>query len=227
MQAEEKKDEFQCPITHWYQPIYCLKGNHILGYEALMRHALQAQVSPADLFIAADRYGYRNVLDLLSIRVALETFTDSNTLLFLNIFPSTLLHENFLSWWDIHAPFGLPVTLELLESEPVMNWGGLKSTVRQLRDRGVKIAIDDMGRGYSFFQQWIELDPDFVKLDRYFSENLSINARKQKTVSSLINLLSDSAQIILEGIETKEDLDAAELLGLSYGQGYLLGRPSP
>ncbi len=93
--------------------------------------------------------------------------------------------------------------------------------------RDIKIAVDDMGTGYSFFQHWIELCPDFVKLDKYFSKDLSTNFQKQKVVKSLIDLLFGTAEIIIEGIETKADLDTAELLGVPYAQGYLLGRPAP
>jgi EAL domain-containing protein (putative c-di-GMP-specific phosphodiesterase class I) len=103
----------------------------------------------------------------------------------------------------------------------------LKSVTKELQARGVKIAVDDMGGGYSFFQQWIELEPDFIKLDRYFAEDLSICSRKQKTISSLVDLLSGTTDIIIEGIETEEDLNIAESLGINYAQGFLLGRPSP
>lgn len=218
---------FRHSITHWFQPIYELTNSKILGYEALMRDASKIQISPADIFKNAERGGYRNLLDMTSLKVAINTFEDDTKLLFLNLFPSTLLSRNFFQWWDTHVPQGMPVVIEMLENEPVIKWRELKTVTEGLRARGVKIAIDDLGGGYSFFQQWIELDPDYIKLDRYYSENLATNTRKQKAVSSLINLMSNSTNIILEGIETVEDLEFAETLGISYAQGYLLGRPSP
>lgn len=219
--------ELRYSITHWFQPIYYLKNRNVIGYEALLRDASQLQASPVDIIRDADKNGYRNTLDLISIKTALESFKDESSSLFLNIFPSTLLKRDFLSWWDMHVPPMMSVVLELLESEPIRNWEEIKTITRELQARGVKIAVDDMGGGYSFFQQWIELDPDFVKLDRYFAKNLSINARKQKTIRSLVDLLSDTTEIIIEGIEKKEDLNTAEFLGISYAQGFLLGRPSP
>lgn len=214
-------------ITHWFQPIYNLKDCRILGYEALLRDLSPPQTSPVDLFHRAERFGHRDILDLLSIKTALQAFPNNKEPLFLNIFPSTLLKSGFLSWWDNQVPSVAAVVLELLENEAVTDWGKLKSVTKQLRDRDVRIALDDMGRDYSFLQRWIELEPNFIKLDRYFSDNLSGNPRKQKTVSSLIALLSGSAEIIIEGLETKEDLDTAKFLGISFGQGFLLGRPSP
>ncbi|MEL7656779.1 MAG: EAL domain-containing protein [Bacillota bacterium] len=228
MQANHiAENVFEYSITHWFQPIYQLFDNKILGYEALLRDASKIQISPVEIFKNAERDGYRNSLDMISMRAAMNTIEDDVNQLFLNVFPSTLLKQDFLSWWDIHVSPDIPIVLELLENEPVIKWGELKAVTKELRTRGVKIAIDDMGMGYSFFQQWIELEPDYIKLDRYFAENLSTNTKKQKAVKSLINLMSESTEIIIEGIETVEDLGFAELLGISYAQGYLLGRPSP
>lgn len=218
---------FKYSITHWFQPIYQLANNKILGYEALLRDASKMQISPIDIFKNAERCGYRNLLDMVSIKTAINAFGDDNNLLFLNIFPSTVLSRDFLSWWDIYVPKDTPIVLELLENESITKWEKLKTVTEELRARGVKIAIDDLGSGYSFLQQWIELEPDYIKLDRYFAEDLSTNTRKQKAVKGLTRLMSDHTEIIIEGIETVEDLGFAEILGISYAQGYLLGKPSP
>lgn len=224
---QHKETELEFSITHWYQPIYHVKDSHIVGYEALMRDASQYSVSPVEIFKEADKKGLQNALDRISIKTALEAYKDDENPLFLNIFPSTLIEKDFLAWWDTCGGAGKHIVLELLENEPIRDWEELKNVTRQLQDRGVRIAVDDMGGGYSFFQQWIELCPDFIKLDRYFSENLSMSSRKQKTISSLVELLSETTDIIIEGIEKKEDLDIAERLGINYAQGFLLGKPSP
>lgn len=214
-------------ITHWFQPIYRLEDNSIIGYEALLRDASQSQVSPVDIFAEAEKKGQLNALDLISIKTAMDTIKNESNTLFLNVFPSTLLDKSFLNWWDIHASHRMPIVLELLENESVQNWEALKKVTEELKARGIKIAVDDMGGGYSFFQQWIELEPDYIKLDRYFAENLSTSLRKQKTVNSLVELLAGTTETIIEGIERKEDLDTAIRLGVTCAQGYLLGKPSP
>lgn len=225
--TQENEIEYEFNITHWFQPIYNLANNDVIGYEALLRDSSMLQVSPVDLFDKAGKRGHRNTLDFISLKTALESFAFQSNQLFLNIFPSTLLQESFLSWWDLNVPHSIQVVLEILESEPITNWEEIKRITGELRDRGVKIAIDDMGAGYSFFQQWIELEPDYIKLDRYFSEDLSVNCRKQRTIRCLVELIADTAEIIIEGVETVEDLGFAELLGITHAQGYLLGRPSP
>jgi EAL domain-containing protein (putative c-di-GMP-specific phosphodiesterase class I) len=219
--------EYGYSITHWFQPIYHLKDNDIIGYEALLRNVSEAQASPVEIFREADKNGYLNLLDRVSIKTAADSFEDRQHRLFLNVFSSTLLDESFLSWWDSNIANPGSIVLELLESEPVGNWEALKKVTRKLQSKGVKIAIDDMGAGYSFFQQWIELTPDFIKLDKYFADNLAASAQKQETVKSLVGLLSDTTEIIIEGIETEEDMNTAGSLGIPYAQGYLLGKPRP
>jgi len=204
-----------------------LKSNTIIGYEALLRDASKLQVSPVDIFKEAEKKGLQNVLDLISIETAYASFKDRASILFLNIFPTTLLWSEFLSWWDEHIQYQDNIALELLENKPINDWKRLKEVTKELQSRGVKIVIDDLGGGYSFLQQWIELSPDYIKLDKYFAENLSQNFQKQKALKSLVELLSDTTEIIIEGIERKEDLYVAESAGIHYAQGYLLGRPLP
>lgn len=218
---------FQYSMTHWFQPIVCLKNNEVIGYEALLRDTSSLQISPVDIFENAYKKGYLNEFDLISIKAALQAFENKFNYIFINVFPSTLLVKNFLSWFDSNIHTQIPVVLEISESEPVTSWDELKSVTKELKLRGAKIAVDDMGVGYSFFQHWIELGPDFIKLDKYFSKNLSKSSRKQKVIRSLMELLSDTTEIIIEGVETKSDLDFAKFLGVPYAQGYLLGKPSP
>lgn len=224
---QSRKNNCKYSITHWFQPIYHLKTNKILGHEALLRDAATPQISPVDIFRDAEKNNFLASLDLISIKSAWNSFEIKSGFIFINIFPSTLFEVDFLSWWDKHIPPTTYVVLELLENEPIRNWGGLKAIIKELQARNVKIAIDDMGAGYSFFQQWVELDADFIKLDRYFSKNLSTCQRKQKVVKSLIDLFSETTEIIIEGVEQKEDLAVIKELGIPYAQGYLLGKPHP
>lgn len=220
------RNKYEYSIIHLFQPIYNLKNNDIIGYEALLRDSSGRWASPVEIFKDAEKKGCRNSLDLMSIKTAFKTFKDESRHLFVNIFPSTLLEADFLPWWDTNVPPAVPIVMELSENEPVEDWDGLKAATCKLQARGVKIAIDDMGAGYSSFRQWIELEPDFIKLDRYFAEGLSASPRKQKAVRTMVELLSDTAEIIIEGVETEADLGIIKLLEIPYAQGFLLGRPA-
>lgn len=216
-------------LTHWYQPIFQLETGSILGYEALVRNNKPSyELSPMDIFKQAEQKDCRTTLDCQLLFKAMNSMRHiSHNILFLNIFPSTLFEPWFLSWWNMHSTIVSSVVLEISESEPIGDWKTLKTIINKLRDRGVKIALDDMGTGYSFFQHWVELNPDYIKLDRYYAIDLAKNLLKQRILESLIKLFDGTTEVVLEGIETVEDLKIAKLLGVPYAQGFLLGRPYP
>lgn len=215
-------------LTHWYQPIHQLETGKVFGYEALVRSKPLINLSPLDIFQQAEHEGCRTTLDCQLLFKAMNSMRHiSHNILFLNIFPSTLVEPLFLSWWDKHSTTAPSIVLEISESESVNDWKAFKVIINELRDRGVKIALDDMGADYSFFRHWVELNPDYIKLDRYYAIDLSKNLLKQRILESFIKLFDGSTETILEGIETAEDLDTAKLSGIKYAQGYLFGRPSP
>lgn len=215
-------------IAHWYQPIYQLNTGEIHGYEALLRNNSLNRLSPLDIFKQVAQEGKKAYLDsyLLFQAVNSMSYVCDHTL-FLNVFPSTLLEKWFLPWWNEHIATPAHLVIEISESEPVNDWTTLKSVINQLRMRGAKIAVDDMGSGYSFFQHWVELNPDYIKLDCYYAAGLAENSLKQRIIEHFTKLFDDNSIIILEGIETEKDLNTAKQLGISYAQGYLLGRPTP
>jgi EAL domain-containing protein (putative c-di-GMP-specific phosphodiesterase class I) len=71
----------------------------------------------------------------------------------------------------------------------------------------------------------LELEPDFIKLDRLFSLDLSKSTSKQKMISLFVEYCKNNTKLILEGIETPEDLAIAKCLGVDIGQGYVLDMP--
>lgn len=215
-------------LTHWYQPICNLYTQKVIGFEALVRSPESDDISPLQIFENARQEGSLNTLDRNLLLHAYKSFENhKHTALFMNAFPSTLLEEWFLPWWDEYIGANSQIILEVTESEPICDWERFKDIISELKQRKVKIALDDMGSGYSFFQNWIELDPYCIKLDRYYSADLAQNPLKQKLLGSLTELFGSSTVTILEGIETTDDLETAKQLGISYAQGYLLGRPAP
>jgi len=215
-------------LTHWYQPIFRLETGNVHGYEALVRDKSSYGLSPIDIFERAEQENCRNTLDCQLLYEAFNSMKKMNACMsFLNIFPSTLLKPGFLPWWKEHLSEYSSVVLEITESEPVSDWSKLKSTINELRNGGAKIALDDMGSGYSFFRHWIELNPEYIKLDRYYAAGLAQSLPKQRVLESLITLFDNSTEVILEGIETTEDLETAKSLGIHFAQGFLLGKPFP
>lgn len=223
---KSKAEKYSEILTHHYQPIYDINKSNIIGYEALLRSNID-KISPLKIFEDASRLEVFYDLDKLSIKKAVEKYTDIDGILFLNIFPTTILLDDFIEWWDINIPEDLSIVLEISEKEDVVDWNEFKIRIQKLRDRGIRIALDDMGVGFSNLYRIIELSPEFIKFDRFFCENLPTDIVKQNIIKKFKNIWMDSTKFILQGVEDEETLITAKTLGLVYYQGYYISKPFP
>ncbi|WP_335869575.1 EAL domain-containing protein [Bacillus sp. 2205SS5-2] len=220
-------------IYHEYQPLFSLdSGNELYAVEALLRNA--SNVNPESVFQSAIRANILYKLDTLSIQKAVESFLDSSTStckLFLNIYITTILHPNFLRFFQSllqpHPDLAHRLVLEVNESSAEEMWNNplLKQKLNELRQVGIMFAIDDFGQGSSSIKKAIEYEPECIKLDRYFAIDLAKDERKQRFLSMFKSFYEKDTILVLEGIETKEDLLVAQQLGIDIGQGYYLGKP--
>jgi EAL domain-containing protein (putative c-di-GMP-specific phosphodiesterase class I) len=218
-------DEFY----HFYQPIYGLSNKEIRGYESLIRTSHYNNIE--ELFLCAKKEDRLHELDIRSISKAISFYYKYNKRevpLFINVYPSTLLNSSFQSFLSDHIlsnPRFTPdqIVFEIIEENVELH--KLKSIISQLKELGFIFAIDDVGKGSSTLTTIIELEPNYIKMDAYFSKNLSTSKQKQKMLKTLLDYCEKDIVLILEGIEEESDLSMAETLGVRIGQGYLLGRP--
>ncbi|GIN62685.1 hypothetical protein J27TS8_26780 [Robertmurraya siralis] len=221
-------------IKHYIQPIIDLSNNHIIGYEFLLRS--ENINNPELLFKKASQTNQLFELDMKSIFQAIETINShftyfENMLLFINVFPTTLMESNFLQGLlNIISKTVIKansIVLEINESAKGMNIAKLKETVTIYKKHGFTIALDDVGKGDSTVMALLEVEPAIAKIDKYFSIDLATSVKKQEIIKLLLQFLKRDTTVILEGVETIEDLMMAKSLGVPYGQGYYLGKPHP
>ncbi|MGM8366558.1 EAL domain-containing protein, partial [Virgibacillus sp. W0181] len=118
--------------------------------------------------------------------------------------------------------------LEISESEIIKDFVSFKKQLRELKIQGFLIAIDDVGKGFSDMQTMIELEADYLKLDRYFSQDLHLSTQKQSFVSFFVNYCKqNNSELILEGVENYAEMETAKSMGVPIAQGYFLGKPAP
>ncbi len=92
---------------------------------------------------------------------------------------------------------------------------------------GIRIALDDVGIGHCNHRAILDVRPDFLKIDRYFVQNCPIDRGRRAMLRSITLLAADfDATVIAEGIERDDELATVRSMGITYGQGFLLGRPS-
>ncbi|MET3292539.1 UNVERIFIED_CONTAM: EAL domain-containing protein (putative c-di-GMP-specific phosphodiesterase class I) [Brevibacillus sp. OAP136] len=215
-------------LIHLYQPIRELSSNQILGCEALMRGMPPHPQSPEELLIEAEQQGDMIQLDLSSIQtiIAQQIKTDTQ-LTFINVLPTTLTDIDFLSWLKPLGQEHSTIVFEISEKGQIQDWKKLQHTLMALKQRGIRIAIDDFGAGSTNLRHWVDLAPDFIKTDKYFMTDIQGSLRKQHLLKGLLTLFENTTELIVEGIESEEDFRLIRQFGVKYGQGYWLGRPAP
>jgi EAL domain-containing protein (putative c-di-GMP-specific phosphodiesterase class I) len=217
-----------------FQPIRALSDGGIVGHEALVRGPAGSWLeSPAALFAAARETGCYERLAIICIQETLRAFSARSPrgLLFLNMSPRLVQRpgfdpvraRRFLEALQL-CPAG--VVIELTEDFPAIDMGHLRESLLLYRSMGFRVALDDLGEGFSSLRLWSELRPEFVKADKHFVRGIARDAVKRQFLRSIQHIARRSgSQVIAEGIEVAEDFRAARRLGVALAQGWFLGRP--
>ncbi|PCJ32430.1 MAG: diguanylate phosphodiesterase [Gammaproteobacteria bacterium] len=223
-------------LTPLFQPIVSMKENKIYAYEALIRGPSNSALhSPLNLFDAASRTGRLAELDLLCREVAIKRFGQLNieAKLFINTIPEVLLQQDYQHGLtlDFIKQAGLPakqVVIELTEQYPIDDYTLMRDATDHYRSMGFSIALDDLGAGYSGLRTWSEIQPDFVKIDRHFMQDIHDDQHKRQFVQSMVDLAkSINCRVIGEGIEIREEYLTSHEMKIEFAQGYYFGRPAP
>ncbi|MCD6578867.1 EAL domain-containing protein, partial [bacterium] len=129
---------------------------------------------------------------------------------------------------DIKAKYkNLEIILEVTEKKFIQDFDKFQSFFSLIRDKGIKIALDDVGSGYSSLQYLIELNIDYFKIDMTLVQDIHKNYLKRSVVSALVDIAREKhAKVIAEGIEKVEELKVIREFGIDFGQGFLFARPS-
>ncbi len=208
-----------------YQPVVDLARKEVFSYEALVRIHAKEFPDPLSLIGAAVEQGYMGRLGRYLRKLAVDGCPDHR--LFLNIHPAEFDEHWLVRPDDSMTTHPQEIYLEITESVPLSHYQHCHSVLAEMRNRGAKVAIDDLGAGYSNFKYIVDLQPEVVKLDRELIINLNKEPRLQILVSSLVQLCSQlGAKVVAEGIETSEELASVVEAGVHYGQGFYLQRPS-
>lgn len=223
-------------FSHVFQPIFSLEKDIVIGYESLIRS--EQIKNPQLLFALAEKQQKLFELDVSSIIESIYCFNQlipaqfATLYLTVNIYPSTIVNPYFLYLIDdVMGKVNLPpssIIFELNEAETVENIKELQKSIGYLKRAGFIIALDDLGKGQSSLRIALEVEPNIVKLDQYFSVNLENSIKKQRFLDWITSYFQvENTFVTLEGIETESQLTIAKQVGVTYGQGFYLGKPLP
>ena len=221
-------------LTTHFQPIYCVRRESCLGFEALVRvrDGLGVSIRPDDLF-ARTSEGDRTLLDWACRALHLRNYATvdpGDRTLFINIHPEAAVRDarRVREFSELVRYYGLSpkrVCVEILEA-PCSSEKLLREAVEGYRDLGAAIAMDDFGVGCSNFDRLASLRPDVVKIDRSILADAAGKDKARRMLPVMIELLHEfHAKVAVEGIETR----AAALLAIEakadYLQGYFFATP--
>ncbi len=210
-----------------YQPIMDAAARRPKGFEALCRFRAQPYRAPNLWFDDAAAVGLQAELEVCVIEKALEAleFLPASIYVSVNASPATVtsgrLRDVFARWPAER------IVLEVTEHAKIGDYDGLLAELDPLRFRGVRLAIDDAGAGYSGLQHIVRLRPDIIKLDISLTNRIDGDFVRRSLAAALVGFAVEiDAAIIAEGIETEGELSTLHDLGVPLAQGYFLGRPA-
>lgn len=214
-------------IPH-FQAITDISSKKILGFESLARLPADIALEGGEtLFALAERTDNIEHLDRICIKNTIRAAKAKELpgLLFINILPETLLDiEDILPLDDSSSLSG--IVFEISERHPLDNIERLSEKILLLKKHGAKIAIDDLGTGYSGLKVWSEMRPNYVKIDYHFIKGIHEDPVKREFVRSIVEISRGlQCHVVAEGIEQPQELEALYLMGIQFTQGFLLHRP--
>lgn len=223
-------------ILPYFQPIYELKENKVIGYEVLMRIETDEEILPASRFInLAETLGLITEMDFIVMEKALEKAISLNYqgLLFFNLSPKEIIIPDFLMRLrKLIDKYNFPrknIIFEITERETVKNLKILEKFLKELQEYGFSFCIDDFGSGFSSYQYIKHFLINYVKIEGEFIMGLSKNTLIDLAIIESIVALCKrlNIKIVAESIESEEILKRLQGLDIEYGQGFYLGKPSP
>jgi EAL domain-containing protein (putative c-di-GMP-specific phosphodiesterase class I)/CheY-like chemotaxis protein len=210
------------------QPIIDLKTGDASGFEALARFSAGPVRAPDVWFAEAHEVGLGVDLELAAIKTGLKLLSElpSTTFLSLNASPTTVMSEELLPVLRAHE--GDRLVVEMTEHARVQDYGALLEALVDLRGHGIRISVDDAGAGFASLRHILQLLPEFIKLDASLTRGIDSDLAKRALARGLISFADEiGINVVGEGVENVNELEALRELGVGFAQGFHLGRPGP
>ncbi len=223
-------------LTSYFQPIVKASDRSIYGYEALVRGVdpTGQLIYPDVLFDKSQRNNMDFQLDRLCRETALKTAAvkNINQKLFINFIPTSIYDPEFclkstVKWANQLEFNHKNIVFEVVETASVKDKDHLKKVLDYYREQGFQVALDDVGEGFSNLNMLIELRPDIIKIDRNIICDIDKSELKHSVYEALYKISNDNGiEVLAEGIETQEEINTVEAIGVDYLQGYFFSKPT-
>jgi sensor c-di-GMP phosphodiesterase-like protein len=223
----------------YFQPIFDLRTGEIKGCEILARWLRHdgSVVPPMNFIPLAESSGRIQNMTWQLLQRALSGLQpllkqDKDFKLSFNVVPKHLLSAGFVEALRrivLTAKVSTrQIVIEVTERDELDDLTRAASVVRELREHGFRVAIDDVGTGHSGLSRLKGLGANTIKIDKFFVDTVTVDASTTAIVEMLVGLAIDlQMTVVAEGIETEEQANALIACGVEQGQGYLVAAPLP
>jgi len=215
-------------LTIHYQPLWRIGQQRPVGFECLSRFPREPYLTPDKWFAEAADLGLGAALEIVAITQAIAVLPQlpADMYLAINVSPDTVLTGGLDTVLADVPPS--QVVLEITEHALVDDYDRLIDALSVFRRRGIKLAVDDAGAGYSCLQHILQLQPDLIKLDMALTRDIDCDPARKALAAALVSFAGETgSRIIAEGVETEAELATLQSIGVAKAQGYLLGKPMP
>jgi len=221
-----------CKIVSYFQPIINNKTKKVEKYESLVRLINEKGeiLSPFHFLNISKKGNYYSRITQRVLENSFKTLKAINTKLSINISTIDIEKEQtrvqILSLLEEHKEDAHRIVFELLEDENVKDFETIKNFIQLLKSKGVQIAIDDFGAGYSNFERVLDFNPDIVKIDGSLIRNIESDAFSRDIVETIVLFAKkQNIETIAEYVENESIFNILNEIGVDYSQGYYFGRP--
>lgn len=214
-------------ITILHQPIHDLRSGRPVGVECLARFADAAERGPDCWFAEAATVGLGPELELLAVRAALNTLrhVPTDCYIAVNVSPETVIGGSLRPL--VVGASRDRLVIEVTEHDAVNDYVALAAELKWLQSHA-RIAIDDVGSGYSGLRHIVDLRPDILKLDMSLTRQIDTDPARRALAHALVCFAREiGCKLVAEGVETEAERTTLAELEVGLAQGYLFSRPMP
>ncbi len=217
-------------IAH-YQPIVNLTNNAYEKYEALMRMKDgNVMISPGDFIPVGKNLGLHRALTKQMINQSFKKFCRKDAEVALNLSLEDFETSDIPNFLKRRVnDFGInphQVVLEVTEDISLEEHRDILTYLKDFKNEGFKIAIDDFGTQKANFQNICSIGPDYIKIDGVFIKDIDTNEQNFQIVKGIVMIAQNiGAKTIAEFVHSREILEIVKEIGIDYAQGFLLGAP--
>lgn len=218
-------------IEPYFQPIQDISSGKITKYEVLARGVIDGEVIEPKYFLQpASRLGILTSITKTVIKKSFQHFEDKEASFAINLTERDLL-EGYLNEFlkDKLSHYSIEpsrVTFEIVESVVIdQNFEVISTQIKNLKEMGFKIAIDDFGVENSNFNRLLEMNADIIKVDGAFVSEIKENEKLSLIVKTIVGLAQSlKIETVAEFVKDEETYETVKELGIDYAQGHFIGR---